>query len=440
MISLHRSKGSPKSTPLRITVKMKRIDYHLENSFSWLRKKFVVVFFLVVYILFCLQQIDIASQYFDVTISLGTISILFIALSVSIWMLLINGVPECLQRPLFAIIACVISLAASVLASAHPALAFKFAARYTISLLALWAMLNLAVAFPRLPRAAALAAIIALWINLALGISVLLQWPLSLQVSLVFHAEDTFKYLPRISGMYEHPAILAASAVVVATMVIQLHSRGELGKTVLIISLLGAIAALILTQVRNILPPVIALLGWWAWSVRGASRRRRHSAYVTLLLSAGITFYVLWQRYTEMISAAHEGWLTSISLGRTYLWTGALEAWLSHPWFGLGAGIFQFMVPEYTGDRFHRGELHAHNILLAILSETGLCGLIAFAILVYYLWEPLLRIDSERFWSLVWIFLVLSLSVFDFYFPSFAFTLNLTIAIGSMYSTISANN
>lgn len=120
--------------------------------------------------------------------------------------------------------------------------ALKFAARYAISLLALWAMLNLAVAFPRLPRAAALAAIIALWINLALGISVLLQWP-SLQVSLVFHAEDTFKYLLGFQvcmNIRQFWLLLLGKPRRSPAK----HSRGELGQTVPGHFLLGAIAAL----------------------------------------------------------------------------------------------------------------------------------------------------------------------------------------------------
>lgn len=116
-----------------------------------------------------------------------------------------------------------------------------------------------------------------------------------------------------------------------------------------------------------------------------------------------------------MTSAVHESPLTAFSLGRTYLWSGAIEAWRSHPWFGLGAGVFQFLVPDYTGGRFDRGELHAHNGLLAVLSETGLCGLLACVCMLWALWAPLLRNPAERGWALIWLLFLLGLNVFDFY-------------------------
>ncbi|MBB5886464.1 O-antigen ligase domain-containing protein [Xanthomonas sp. LMG 8992] len=393
-----------------------------------------------VYLLFCLQQVVLTGRYFGVGLSLGSMAIRAFVLVVAAWAVWRHGVPAVLRRPLLAILACLAALAVSVLASAHPDLAFKFAVRYATALLALWAMLNLALAYPRWPRAATLAALIALWWNLALGLAVRLHWPPALRASLAFHAEDSFKYLPRISGMYEHPALLAASAVVVATLVLQCWRSGVLGRFALAMALLGAVLALALTQVRNPLLPVGALLLWWAWPRRGASRVRRNAAVVALLGLAALAGFVLWQRYADMTSAVHESTLTAVSLGRTYLWAGAFEAWRSHPWFGLGAGVFQFLVPDYTGGRFDRGELHAHNLLLAVLSETGLCGLLACLGLLYALWAPLLRSASVRGWAVTWLLLLLGLGVFDFYLPFYAFSLHAALAIAVLYARLPVRN
>lgn len=393
-----------------------------------------------IYLCMCLQQVVLTDRYFGSGLSLGSMAIRALALGLSAWALWHHGVPPRLRRPLWAILACMAALAASVLASDHAALALRFAVRYGTMLLLLWALLNLAVACPRWPRAATLAALAALWFNLALGVAVLLQWPPALRLSLWFHPEDTFKYLPRISGMHEHPALLAACAVVVALLVLQLWRRGELGRGVLVLALLGAVAALALTQVRNVLLPVAVLLAWWAWPGRSAARLHRHAAWGVWLGLGVLVGFVLWRRYADMTSASHEGLLASISLGRTYLWAGAWEAWRSHPWFGLGPGVFQFLVPDYTGGRFDRGELHAHNAVLAVLSETGLCGLLGCLGLLHALWAPLLRRGGEwggeRGWALLWLGLLLGLGVFDFYLPFYAFSLHAMLAVAVLYAGI----
>ncbi|MET0548029.1 MAG: O-antigen ligase family protein, partial [Xanthomonas sp.] len=235
------------------------------------------------------------------------------------------------------------------------------------------------------------------------------------------------------------PALLAASAVVVAALVLQCWRSGALGRFALAMALLGAVLALALTQVRNPLLPVGALLLWWAWPRRGASRGRRQAAVVALLGLLGLAGFVLWQRYADMTSAVHESTLTAVSLGRTYLWAGAFEAWRSHPWFGLGAGVFQFLVPDYTGGRFDRGELHAHNLLLAVLSETGLCGLVACLGLLVAVWSPLLRQVRTRAWALLWLVLLLGLGVFDVYLQFYAFSLHAALAVATQYASVSAS-
>lgn len=396
-----------------------------------------VVMCLGIYLCMCLQQVVLTDRYFGTGLSLGSMAIRGVALGLSAWALWRHGVPVCLRRPLLAIAACIAALAASVLASEHTALAFRFAVRYGTMLLLLWGMLNFAVFCPDWPRTATLAALSALWLNLALGLAVLLQWPLALRISLAFHSEDAFKYLPRISGMHEHPALFASCAAVVALLVLQLYRRGELGRVALALALLGVVTAMALTQVRNIFLPIGVLLVWWAWSASGVHRRIACGGLLGLSMLA---FFVLWQRYSDMTSATHENILTAVSLGRTYLWAGAWEAWSSHPWFGLGPGVFQYLVPDYTGGRFDRGELHAHNIILAMLSETGLCGLLAGIYLLCALWIPLLRSPDAYRWAVIWLMLLLGLSIFDHYLPFYAFSLHAILALSQQYAQAIENN
>ncbi len=392
----------------------------------------LVAICLALYLLFCLQQIVLPFRVFGMALSLGSVAMLGCMLAISAGLLVRHGVPSELRASLLAILLCIAALSASVLASNHFGLACAFAVRYATSLVALWAMINLAAACPRWPRAATLSALIAVWFNLALAGAVWLQWPGARSVALAFHAEETFKYLPRISGMYEHPALLATSAAMVLLLVLRLHQRGEVGKISLALALAGAVLALALTQVRNILLPVGVLMAWWAWPRAGTSSRQRHISRAALAGIAVLAVFVSWRRYPDMTSAAHEHLMTALTLGRTYLWSGALDAWRDHPWLGLGPGVFQFMVPDYTGGRFHRGELHAHNLLLAALSETGLSGLLAGLALMFALWAPLLRIAAERSWAIAWLILVLGLSTFDFYFPFYPFSLHVALAIASL--------
>jgi len=103
---------------------------------------------------------------------------------------------------------------------------------------------------------------------------------------------------------------------------------------------------------------------------------------------------------------------------------------------GLGPGVYQFLVPDFTGCRFHRGELHAHNVLLGVMSEMRLVGLVAWLLLAYALWRPWLRRGEVpgRAWAMTWLLSLLSLGLFDFYIPFYCFALHAALAISMLYT------
>lgn len=392
---------------------------------------------LAVYLLFCLQQVVIA-DWLGSGVSLGATAIRVFVGAVSVWLWRRQGIPPVLRLPFLAVLACMAALAASVLMSAHPVIAVKFAIKYCTALLLLWTFLNLALAFPAFPPAAARAALLALWGNILLGMGVRFDSPALKSFSLAFHPEASFKYLPRVSGIYEHPAIFGATSVMLALLIFQLYAQGRLTKPALRWAILGACLALLLTESRNALLPLLAFAGGMAWLRRrellaaGAWRIAGSIGLLAVFLS-----FILWRRHAELTSAIHESPLTAFSLGRTYIWAGAFEAWRSHPWFGLGAGVFQFLTPDYTGGRFDRGELHAHNVLLAILSETGLAGLSAYALLIYSLWMPLIKRglgDAGRQWVPLWLLVLPSFGLFDFYLPFYGFSIHLALVIANQYA------
>lgn len=394
---------------------------------------------LTVYLLFSLQQIVI-SNWHGTGISLGATAIRLFVAAASIGLLWRHGIPPALRPPLLGITACLAALAASVLASGHPDIAMKFAVKYGTGLLLLWTIINLALAYPAFSRAAARAALLVLWGNVLLGLGVRLGVPFLQTLSLAFHPEGSFKYLPRVSGIYEHPAIFGATAVLAAILAFQLYTRGELSKRAMHWGATGAVLALLLTETRNNLIPLLALGAALLWLKRHELRASSRWAIAGgLTVVVALLAIMLWQRYAELTSAVHkESLLTAFTLGRTYIWAGAFEAWRTHPWFGLGAGVFQFLTPDFTGGRFDRGELHAHNVWLAILSETGLAGLTAYALLVYALWSPLLKRATgaqARTWGLIWLLVLPCFGLFDFYLPFYGFSIHLALVIAYQYAT-----
>ena len=70
------------------------------------------------------------------------------------------------------------------------------------------------------------------------------------------------------------------------------------------------------------------------------------------------------------------------SAGRLRIWHTAVAMTVAHPWTGVGARGFRYAYPRYAapGDHFvdtssDLGASHAHQIILEVLSETGLVGL-----------------------------------------------------------------
>lgn len=71
------------------------------------------------------------------------------------------------------------------------------------------------------------------------------------------------------------------------------------------------------------------------------------------------------------------------SAGRLSIWRTAAAMTAAHPWTGVGVRGFRYAYPDYAApdDRFvdthsDTGASHAHQIVLEVLSETGLVGLL----------------------------------------------------------------
>ncbi len=97
-------------------------------------------------------------------------------------------------------------------------------------------------------------------------------------------------------------------------------------------------------------------------------------------------FDVRMQRTLMALRGTEHG-LNVASSGRLSIWGTALRMSAAHPLTGVGVRGFRYAYPDYAqpGDRFvdphtDEGAFHAHQIVLEVLSETGIVGLLLWLI------------------------------------------------------------
>jgi len=383
---------------------------------------------------FSLQQVVIGHGL-GMNLSLGSMLLRGFVLVTAVWMFWHHRVPGVLRWPGAAIALCLAALAASMFASDHRAIALPFGTRYALELLLLWCLLNLSVAFPTFARAAARATLFTLWLGVFLAVSLKLDVPGARTLSLLFFPQETLdQYLPRVSGLYSHPALFGATAVMTLAMTLQLYDQGFYGRRSVAWAVAGCLIALLLSGARNPLLGLLVVAAAGLWHLRN-NRHIRRLALLALLIFLALTAFAVVSRYAELTSATQENLFSAFSLGRPHIWLAAWKAWQSAPWFGLGPSVFQFVIPDFAEGRFLRGELHAHNVLLGLLSELGLSGALSFVILAFALWQPWLpRQAAGRDHALTVLLILLSFGLFDYYQPFYGFALHGAVMVGLLYA------
>ncbi len=102
---------------------------------------------------------------------------------------------------------------------------------------------------------------------------------------------------------------------------------------------------------------------------------------------------------------------------RTLFWEKCIKIFLEKPLTGIGIGQFAFQKISHI-------HLHAHNVFFNILAELGLPGLLLFLIIIYKIFEFLiklyLKIESREIYLIIgllvgWITIIFQLS-FDYFF------------------------
>jgi O-antigen ligase len=139
---------------------------------------------------------------------------------------------------------------------------------------------------------------------------------------------------------------------------------------------------------------VLGVSGWGAL---------RSKAQLAAVLALGVAVAVAGFAWSPQFRSRIERSVTLVTLrdadmassGRMSLWRAAAAMAIEHPINGVGVRSFRYAYPDFAGpDDFFvsKGEtaLHAHQILLEILTETGLLGLLMWgmgAVLAWRAWR-----------------------------------------------------
>jgi putative inorganic carbon (HCO3(-)) transporter len=133
--------------------------------------------------------------------------------------------------------------------------------------------------------------------------------------------------------------------------------------------------ALILTQSRG---GLIAYGGSLFVSVWLLAQKRTVRIGILATIAVVIAFVApMFTNYFERLQSVDE--VTALS--RLAIWASAGSMFLAHPALGVGYGNYRIssltFVPEPIG-----GQLHAHNLYLQLLAETGIVGFLLFFIVI----------------------------------------------------------
>ena len=161
---------------------------------------------------------------------------------------------------------------------------------------------------------------------------------------------------------------------------------------------------------------VIATLGYAHWGARRAGFAllaviALGSVIGTVAYHSSESFAGRIERSRAVFSGDRAG-LDHALAYRLPIWENAWRMTAAHPINGVGVRAYRDAYPDYAepDDRWlgffeGKGAAHAHNIVLELLSETGLLGLLIWCLVIGWLWRRARRVDlaisasSRSAWS-----------------------------------------
>ena len=214
-----------------------------------------------------------------------------------------------------------------------------------------------------------------------------------------------------------------------------LYSRGRLHLAVLafLVAFIGLIQAwcgarLVLAYGAGLM---VLALWWWLRARQDESVRRFcHAAWLAGALVLGMQWMGLWIAQGlwngfGIGAVGDSGYARLFDVGPTQRrwaeWAKALEGFSSHPFFGLGWGglaansVYVEAFGNYVKSADDTLCMHAHNLVIQLLAETGLFGtLVALGGILWCLWPALRRASVESVFLLGLAMVTLTHSQFEY--------------------------
>jgi O-antigen ligase len=225
---------------------------------------------------------------------------------------------------------------------------------------------------------------------------IVVSGPFLLAVTMVSYFDDP--KLPAQGGY--HHIIFGTVAILNVGIMLAILLTNELDKikkTIVVISMLCAFIAAVLSQSRGVwmVVPVYGLITLY-YSVK-YSKLKLSSVLIVFVLIAGI---IVFSTVGEMIKSRTDKAINEVaefyeedkylsSLGtRLAMWNVAVELWQQHPVIGAGPGDFEYTIIALQKSGRYRGmDVHnsIHSIYFQALADTGSVGLFIFLFSIFFI-------------------------------------------------------
>ena len=220
--------------------------------------------------------------------------------------------------------------------------------------------------------------------------------------------------LERLSGIFGADNIKLGPVLAVLSPFVLVAARRHMGRLGLLLAFVALLVPILMSGSRAAWLSFALVCVVFAWRETGTLRRFLPlllGAALGIALSAGLMLRGSEQfdarvTRTLLIFQGTEQAIDEAGAGRLRIWHAAAGMIQAHPLNGVGARGFRHAYADYAvpGDQFvdaktGLGASHAHQIVLEVLSETGVVGLLLWmfaSLQIYRAWHRATAAQRER--------------------------------------------
>lgn len=193
----------------------------------------------------------------------------------------------------------------------------------------------------------------------------------------------TSPYPGRASGTYINPDHFAGFLELVLPLPLAFLMAARIGVTARVLlgyAVLVIMAGLAVTFSRGgWIAAGAGILVLLSFLICHRNHRLRALLVLVFLLAGGtyFTVHILSNSITYMrrVSKPDESGPSVLDMSsRLETWSGALQMWKDHPWYGVGPGHFDYRFRQYRPEPLQVRPEHAHNDYLELLADWGVAG------------------------------------------------------------------